>query len=137
MAGQTLRSGETMSANSRPATRAIAVRIMRKAVCTAGTTCESSSAERLLKPMVPGTSISVPGTSITTDWRTGEPVAATLTVDPQGTGAGSFPEITFALGDALLFVDFEYQIGNSPAALLVTAEGASSGSTSGTLSSLP
>jgi WD40 repeat protein len=71
----------------------------------------SSDGERLATSL--GTVIDL-GTSITTDWRTGEPVAVALTVDPHGTGADSLPQITFALGDALLFADFEYQIGNSP-----------------------
>jgi WD40 repeat protein len=58
------------------------------------------------------------GSGATTSWLTGAPEAATLVINPQNLGfsaaGGSVPQIRFTGGDASLFVETHYQVGNSP-----------------------
>jgi virginiamycin B lyase len=50
-----------------------------------------------------------------TDWRTGLPVHFALAVNPENLSLGvAIPQLRFTAGDRLLFVDTEYQLGNSP-----------------------
>jgi WD40 repeat protein len=50
-----------------------------------------------------------------TDWTTGMPVTATSTVNPENLSLGqAIPRLAFTAANARLFVDTEYQVGNSP-----------------------
>ena len=49
------------------------------------------------------------------DWKTGTPVTSTLSVNPEELGLGeAIPRLAFCAGDDLLFVETEFQVGNSP-----------------------
>jgi WD40 repeat protein len=55
-------------------------------------------------------------TGVMTDWRSGLPVQFTLAVNPQNLGLGvAVSQLRFTAGDRLLFIETEYQVGNSPA----------------------
>lgn len=53
-----------------------------------------------------------------TDWKTGMPVTSQLTINPENLGTGEAnANLAFSAGDARLFVERRYQIGNSPTSI--------------------
>ena len=58
------------------------------------------------------------GNGTTTSWMTGAPETATLAVNPENLGfsaaAGGVPQLRFTAGNARVFVETHYQVGNSP-----------------------
>src|SRR6185437_3143278 len=58
------------------------------------------------------------GTGTTTSWLTGAPETFTLTVNPENLGfsraGGGIPVLRFTAGDARLFLELDFQVGDSP-----------------------
>lgn len=85
----------------------------------------SSDGRRLATSL--GTIIDV-SSGATIDWKTGKTVTSELLVNPENLDLGeAIPTMTFSAGDALLFVDTRYQIGNSPTSVALSLRAPATG----------
>jgi len=82
---------------------------------TASALAFSSDGGRLATSL--GTVIDL-ASGVTSSWQSGAPQSFTLTVNPENLGfsaaGGGIPLVRFTAGDAKLFIETDYQIGNSP-----------------------